>query len=314
MCFVGIDVSKARLDCAFYPGHPSFSEPRDAAGLARLQQRLLAQPVTLVVLEATGGLEQPAVEMLARIGVPFAVINPRQARDFAKATGRIAKTDRIDAAALAHFAQAIRPPAQTLPSRAQQRLAAFQMRRRQLVGYLISEKNHLGALPSVAGEELSGEVQAHIEDLAAAIKTADAAMAKELSADPAWAARARLLRSIPGIGPVTTNSLMAGLPELGTLNRKRIAALTGLAPFNRDSGCLRGRRSTWGGRANVRTALYMAALAAIRLNPEFAQTYNRLVKAGKPKKVAITACMRRLVTLANAIVKSGRPFSPRTPA
>jgi transposase len=311
MCFVGIDVSKARLDCAILSGR-TFAVPRSAAGLSCLRARLLeAQPVTLVVLEATGGLERPVAELLAASSIPFAVVNPRQARDFAKATGHIAKTDRIDAAVLARFGEAVRPAPQLLASREQQRVAALQARRRQLVSMLIAEKNHLSSLPGVATDDLQGPLEKQIRALKEAIRGLDALMSELLSADPAWAARAKLLRTIPGIGPVTTNALMAGLPELGTLNRKRIAALTGVAPINRDSGLLRGRRSTWGGRADVRMALYMSALAAIRCNPPFTATYERLVKAGKPKKVAITACMRKLVTLANAVVKSGCPYQRR---
>ena len=308
MCFVGIDVSKARLDCAFFPDRDPFSEPRTPEGLARLEGKLLAQPVTLVVLEATGGLERPVVDLLAKNSIPFAVVNPRQARDFAKATGRIAKTDRIDAAVLAHFAQAVRPTPQAKPSVPQRQLAAHQARRRQLVSFLVAEKNHLAALDDDVNEDLRAGLKSHLDTLLESIQREDAAMAEQLVSDPKWARRLELLRSIPGIGPVTARALMAGLPELGTLNRKRIAALTGLAPINRDSGCMRGRRTTWGGRADVRTALYMSALAAIRSNPDIAATHERLVKAGKPKKVAITACMRKQVVLANAVLKSGTPY------
>jgi transposase len=308
MCFVGIDVSKARLDCAFFPGHICFSELRNPEGLTRLATRLLAQPVTLVVLEATGGLEQPVVDLLADNSIPYAVVNPRQARDFAKATGRIAKTDRIDAAALAHFAQAVRPAPQTRHSAAQRQLAAQQARRRQLVSMLVAEKNHLSSLPTDAGAEVRKGLEAHIKAIEKLIKRADAAMAAQLSSDPEWARRMALLLTIPGIGPVTARALLAGLPELGKLNRKSIAALTGLAPLNRDSGCMRGRRSTWGGRADVRTALYMSSLAAIRSNPAIAAVHERLIKAGKPKKVAITACMRRQAILANTVLKSGEPY------
>jgi transposase len=303
--FVGIDVSKGQLDITLRPGG-IFSVPNDEAGFAQILERLTANPPTLVVLEATGGLEIPLTGTLAAVGVPVVVVNPRQVRDFAKATGQLAKTDAIDAQVLARFAEVIRPEPRRLPDEQTQALAALVTRRRQLIAMLTAEKNRLAS----ARPAIRNNLRAHITWLERALQQTDTDLADATRQSPIWREKDELLRSVPGIGPVLTTTLLANLPELGTLTHKQIAALVGVAPLNRDSGTLRGRRTVWGGRAQVRTALYMAAIVAARFNPVIRAFYQRLCTAGKAKMVALVACMRKRLTIVNAMLKHRTPWDP----
>jgi transposase len=258
----------------------------------------------LIVLGATGGLEVPLAGALAAAGLPVVVINPRQVRDFARATGQLAKTDRLDAQILARFAEAIRPPIRPVPDEQTQALAALVARRRQLIEMLTAEKNRM----RLAARPMQKRVQAHVTWLEKELATINTDLTATMRESPVWREKEEVLRSVPGVGPVLTTTLFANLPELGTLTRKEVAALAGVAPFPRDSGTLKGRRAIWGGRAHVRAALYMAALVATRRNPVIRAFYQRLCQAGKAKKVALTACMRKLLTILNAMLKSGRPW------
>jgi transposase len=305
-CVIGIDVSKARLDVAVRPGGAAWQAGNDAPGIAALVERVTALAPACVVLEATGGLERGASAALAAAGLPVAVVNPRQVRDFAKATGRLAKTDALDAAVLAHFAEAVRPAVRPLPDAAAQALAELVTRRQQLVEMLTAERNRLGSLTGGRRER----AQAHVAWLRQELADLEAELAEAIEASPAWRAREVLLRTAPGVGPVLARTLVAELPELGTLDRKRLAALVGVAPFNRDSGAFRGRRRVWGGRARVRAALYMGALVATRCNPLIRAFYRRLLAAGKPKKVALVACMHKLLTILNAMLRSQTAWRP----
>ena len=296
--FVGIDVSNAQLDMALRP-EGRFAAANDDTGFAQILERLREAPPTLVVLEATGGLELPLTAVLAAAGVPVVVVNPRQVRDFAKATGRLAKTDALDAQTLAHFAEVLRPKPRPLPDEQTQALAAILARRRQLVEMLTAEKNRL----SSAHKPVRKSLRTHIAWLERELSHTDRDLAHAIRESPVWRENDDLLRSVPGIGPVVTSTLLANLPELGTLTGKQIAALVGVAPLNRDSGTWRGKRTVWGGRAQVRAVLYMAALVAARFNPVIRAFYQRLCAAGKAKKVALTACMRKLVTILNAMMK-----------
>jgi transposase len=296
--FVGIDVSKAQLDVALRP-EGRLSAPNDDAGHAQILERLRAVAPTLVVLEATGGLEIPITGILAAAGVPVVVVNPRQVRDFAKATGRLAKTDALDAQILAHFAEVLRPTLRPLPDAQTQVLAAILARRRQLVEMLTAEKNRLGS----ASTPVRTSLRTHITWLERELQHTNTHLADAIHQSPVWREKDELLQSVPGIGPVATSTLLANLPELGTLTGKQIAALVGVAPLNRDSGTWRGTRTVWGGRAQVRAILYMSALVATRFNPVIRAFYQRLCAAGKAKKVALTACMRKLLTILNAMLK-----------
>lgn len=299
MLWVGIDVSKKHLDVAFRPTGEHQQVNNDEAGITELVDKLANLGVRLVVLEATGGLEVAVTTSLTLAGVPVAVVNPRQARDFAKALGYLAKTDRADAMALAHFGEAVKPEPRALPDEAQNELAAIVARRRQLTEMLIMEQNRLkSAAPAVRKD-----LQAHIEWIQARLKDNDKGLRQLLKSSPLWREKEQLLQSVPGVGPVVSATLLAALPELGQLNHKAIAALVGVAPLNRDSGTRRGKRSIWGGRADVRSSLYMATLSAVRHNPLLKLFYNRLLEAGKPKKVALVACMRKLLTHLNAMVR-----------
>lgn len=301
---VGIDVAKARLDVAVRPSGEQWHVANDEAGVAALAERLAAFGPTLVILEATGGLERLAAAALAAAGLPVAVVNPRQVRDFAKAVGQLAKTDRLDAQLLARFGADVRPSPRPLPDAAQQDLAALLARRRQLVGMLTAERQRLGtARPAVRAR-----VQAHVRWLERELAAVDDDLGRALRASPVWREQEDLLRSVPGVGPVVALTLLAELPELGTLDRKRIAALVGLAPVACDSGTLRGKRLVWGGRGRVRAALYMAALTATRHNPVLRAFYGRLLAAGKAKKVALTAAMHKLLLILNAIVHTRTPW------
>jgi transposase len=301
--FVGIDVSKAQLDVAVRPDG-QFAVSNDDAGIAQVIERLSAGPPTRVVVEATGGFEMPLAGALAAAGFPVVVVNPRQVRDFAKAAGKLAKTDALDAQTLAHFAEVMRPELRPLPDEQTQTLAAILARRRQLVEMLTAEKNRLGSAPKPVRKSL----RTHIAWLERELSHTDSDLAQAIRESPVWHEKDALLRSTPGVGPVLTTTLLADLPELGTLTGKQIAALVGVAPLNRDSGTLRGKRTVWGGRAQIRAALYMAALVASRFNPVIRAFYQRLCAAGKAKKVALTACMRKLLIILNAMLKHRTPW------
>ena len=298
-CFVGIDVAKAQLDIAVRPSGERWAVSNDADGVATLVEQLQPLHPTLIVLEATGGLERVATAALATAGLPVVVVNPRQARDFARATGQLAKTDALDARALAHFADVIRPTPRPLPDAQTQELRALLGRRQQLIGMRTAEQNRLAGTSG----RLRQDIEAHIAWLNARIATLDDDLETMLRASPLWRANDDLLQSVPGIGPVCARTLLLELPELGTLTRRQIAALVGVAPLNCDSGTLRGRRTIWGGRAHVRTVLYMGTLVATRFNPQIKAFYQRLLAAGKIKKVALTACMHKLLTILNAMLK-----------
>ena len=302
--FVGIDVSKDRLDIALRPTEESWSVPSDEASIASLFDRLKAIKPTLIVVEATGGFEVPVSSALAAAALPVVVINPRQVRDFAKSTGRLAKTDAIDAQVLAQFGQAVRPPIRPLSDAQAKELQGLVVRRRQIVEMIVSEKNHFrAALPT-----LRPEIKKHIQWLQQRLIQMNDQLQALIREMPIWREKDDLLRSAPGVGPQLSVSLISGLPELGSLGRKQIAALVGVAPMNRDSGAFRGRRTVWGGRAHIRATLYMVTLTAIRKNPSIRDFYQRLRKAGKAPKVAITACMRKLLTILNAMMKHKTPY------
>jgi len=303
-CFVGIDVSKSRLDVDAYPTAAPLSFDNDEAGRCDALAALRNKQPTLIVVEATGGLETPMVAMLAAEGLSVAVVNPRQARDFAKALGILAKTDRVDAHVLARFAQAIRPEARPRPSQETTELAALLVRRRQLIEMHTAENNRLkSALPRVAKA-----IRTHLAWLEKRLAETDQDLDKMIRASPVWQHKAELMESVPGMGRVTTTALLAQLPELGTLSNKQISGLVGVCPYSRDSGSMRGRRTIWGGRASVRAALYMAALVGSRYNPVLKAFYQRLVAAGKPKKAALVACMRKLLTILNSMIKHDQPW------
>lgn len=304
LVFVGVDVSKANVDVALRPGDERWQSPRDEEGMRELADRLRTLVPTLIVVEASGGLELPLVATLAAESLPVVVVNPRQVRDFARATGKLAKTDALDAAVLAHFAEAVRPALRPLRDAETQTLTDLVARRHQLVTMLVAEKNRRGS----ASAAVLPRVEAHISWLEDELRDLDDELKQTLQSSPHWRARDELLRSVPGVGEQLSLTLMAHLPELGSLDRRQIAALVGVAPFNRDSGALRGRRAIWGGRARVRSALYMSALVASRYNPVIRDFYQRLVAAGKPKKLALTACMRKLLVILNAIVKHHSPW------
>lgn len=297
--FVGIDVSKTRLDIAIRPTGQSESVANEKAGVKALVKRLGTLQPAWIVLEATGGLERPLMHALVGAELPVAVVNPRQVRDFAKATGQLAKTDSIDAGVLARFAEAVRPALRPLPDAVTLELRALTARRRQIIEMIGAEKNRL----AMASKAVRKRIEAHIHWLEQELDRADQDLDRSIQQSPIWKQNEDLLRSVPSVGPVISRTLLAELPELGALNRKQISALVGLAPFNRDSGSLKGRRSIWGGRASVRSALYMAALVATKHNPVIRQFYNRLRGAGKKPKVALVACMRKLLTILNAMIK-----------
>lgn len=303
-CFVGIDVSKARLDIAGHPGDLRATFLRSGEGIAQMVVHLRRLRPTLLVLEATGGLERPVVRAVVEAALPVVVVNPRQVRDFAKATGQLAKTDRLDAHALARFGEAVRPAVRPLPEATTQALREGLARRRQLVEMLTAERNRLGS----ASPAVTERIRAHLAWLQAELAREDAALDAAIRQSPVWGARVDLLRSVPGVGPAVSRTLLADLPELGALTRQRIAALVGVAPLNRDSGRFCGRRGVWGGRAAVRAALYMAALVAVRRNRVLRGFYQRLRGAGKAPKVALVACMRKLLTILNAMVKHHTPW------
>jgi transposase len=303
--FIGIDVSKARLDIACRPPGQALQYANDPAGIAALVATLAGLTPTLIVLEATGGYELPLAAALAAAGLPTCVVNPRQARDFAKATGRLAKNDKIDAACLAHFAEAIRPQPRPLPEPEVRALDALLARRRQLLDMLTMERNRLGTCHD---GQVKADLEAHVCWLEGRINDSDKALREAVQKSPAWREKDDLLRSIPGIGPVASRTLLGALPELGRLSGRQAAALAGLVPYDDDSGQRRGQRYVQGGRADVRCVLYMAALAAVKHNPALKAFRDRLKAAGKKAKVILTAVARKLVVLANAVLKSGRPW------
>ena len=262
----------------------------------------------MVLLEASGGLELPLVAALAAEAVPVVVVNPRQVRDFARATGKLAKTDALDAAVLAHFAAVVRPPVRPLRDAETQALNSLVARRHQVRTMLVSEKNRLSAAAAVRPR-----IEAHIAWLEGELDDLDKNLRQTLGQSPVWRDKDDLLRTVPGVGEQVSFTLLAYLPELGTLDRRQIAALVGVAPFNRDSGTLRGRRTVWGGRARVRAALYMGALVASRCNPIIRDFYQRLLACGKPKKLALTACMRKLLVILNSMLKHRSPWSGLSP-
>ncbi len=304
--FVGIDVAKAELEVVVRPSGARWTVTNNAAGLAQLQERLQASAPSLIVLEATGGYEVAVVAVLATAALPVVVLNARQVRDFARATGRLAKTDAIDAGVLAHFAEVVRPPVRPLPDAMTQSLQAWLMRRRQLVEMLLAEEQRRSRAP----RPIQRQIDQHVRWLRAQLGAVEKDLAQTLRESPVWREKDDLLRSVPGVGPVLTTTLLGDVPELGQLNRKQIAALIGVAPLNRDSGTYRGRRAVWGGRARVRATLYMATLTAARYNPVIRAFYERLVAAGKPKKVALTACMRKLLTILNALIARRTAWKP----
>ena len=263
--------------------------------------RLRETGPALVVLEASGGLEIPLTAALASAGLPVVVINPRQVRDFARATGQLAKTDRLDASVIAHFGEAVKPSPRPLPDAQSQALSALLTRRRQVVGMITSEENRL----HTASRPMRRQIQRHLAWLEKSLTTLDADLGDSLRESPLWREKDNLLRSVPGVGPVLSVTLLAELPELGTLDRTQIASLVGVAPLNRDSGTLRGKRTVWGGRARLRATLYMGTLVATRYNPDIKTFYQRLCAAGKPKKLALTACMRKLLSILNSMLKHG---------
>jgi transposase len=299
-CVVGIDVSKATLDCAAMPARAGLTISNQEAHFGELMQWLRQHDPALVVLEASGGYETAVANALAAAGYRVAVVNPRQVRDFAKAKGRLAKTDRIDAQVIAEFGIAIDPQVQALPDEDTRALQALLARRSQLVDMRTQELNRLGQ----AGAGIRPKIKAHIAWLNEAIGQCDIDLTAKLRSSAAWKAKENLLRTMPGIGPINSRLLLACLPELGRLNRQKISALVGAAPFNRDSGQFRGKRRIWGGRANIRNALFMAATTARQHNPVIRAFYERLIARGKPYKVAIVACIRKMIVILNTMVKN----------
>jgi transposase len=303
--FIGIDVAKDRLDVHVRPSGEAFAVARDGEGLAVLVARLEALQPTAIVLEATGGFERTVAAALAAAKLPLSVVNPRQIRDFARATGKLAKTDALDAAAIAHFAEAVRPELRPIPDAQAQALGEMVTRRRQIVEMIVAETHRRRQLTQ---RLLLRRLDRHLALLQEELSEIERDLSNTIGGTPAWRESEDLLKTVPGIGNATARTLLAELPELGTLDRKQIAALVGVAPLNRDSGTMRGRRSTWGGRASVRSVLYMAALVATRHNVAIATFYKRLRNAGKPAKVALTAVMRKLLTILNAILRERRPW------
>lgn len=304
--FVGIDVSNTQLDLALRPSGTTQSFPNNEPGIKALVEHLCVVKPELIVLEASGGIERSVVRALVAADLPVTVANPRQVRDFAKATGQLAKTDRLDAQVLARFAEAVRPALRPLPDDMTLDLRALIARRRQLIEMLTAEQHRLSRAP----RRVHKRIAAHIRWLQSELKRADEELDQTIRQRPLWREQEDLLKSVPGIGPVVSRTVLAELPELGRLNRKQIAALVGVAPLNWDSGTLRGRRAIWGGRAHVRTALYMAALAASRWNPVIRTFYRRLRAAGKAPNVALVACMRKLLVILNAILRHHVPWRP----
>jgi transposase len=304
--YVGIDVSRDSLDIAVIPGDEVWHETNDEEGVNRIIEKLLELSPERVILEPTGGLEYPLVERLCAADLPVAPINPRQVRDFARSMGRLAKTDKLDALVLARFGEALKPPIRALPDAVTREIKALLLRRRQLQEMLIAENNRLLS----ARIKLRPQIKEHIEWLKRALDGIDQDLAGQVGSEPVWKAKEEFLRSAPGVGRVLSVTLLGDLPELGKISGKEISALVGVAPFNRDSGQMRGKRVIWGGRDHIRKVLYMATLAATRFNPVIETFYKRLIAAHKPKKVALVACMRKLLTILNAMVRHGTYWDP----
>lgn len=298
--FVGIDVSKERLDVVFRPEEKHLEFANDRSGIEKLVAAVISITPAAIVVEATGGFEAPIAVALAAENLPITVVNPRQVRDFAKAIGRPAKTDRIDASVLAHFVEAVRPQVRPIASEGQRELADLVARRRQIIEMLVSEKNRLARSTGA----ISKDIKAHVRWLEKRLSSIDDDLERVIRQSAVWREKDDLLQSVPGVGRTLSITLLANLPELGELDRKQVAALVGIAPINRDSGRLRGLRGTWGGRAYVRTVLYMATVSAIRCNPIVGGFWKRLKAAGKPGRVALVACMRKLLTVLNAMLRS----------
>jgi transposase len=299
--FVGIDVSSNALDVGVRPFGEHWSTTNTDKGIDELTGKLNDLKPELIVVEATGGLEINVVCKLRSAGLPIVVVNPRQVRDFAKATGRLAKTDKIDAGIIAHFGEAVRPPVREVKDEDLQALNDALVRRKQIVDMLTAEKNRLIR----ARGKMAKDISAHISWLEKRLGHIDDALKKQIKNNPIWCKKVDILQSVPGIGPVLSMTLIAALPELGKVGPKQIAALVGVAPFNHDSGTYRGRRIVWGGRSAVRSVLYMAALVAVRFNPVLKAFYSRLIQSGKKAKVTITACMRKLLIIINAMLRDG---------
>lgn len=307
---VGIDVSKAHLDIDTYPDAAPKRYANNESGRLAACTQLQALAPALIVVEATGGLESPLVGLLASNGLAVAVINPRQARDFAKAIGVLAKTDQVDAFMLARFAQAIRPPVRTLKPEEAQALDAVLTRRRQLVEMVTAESNR----QSSANAKVAKQIRQHIAWLEKRLDESNDDLDNMIRNSPLWQHKAEIMQSIPGVGRVTATTFLADLPEIGTLSRREISALVGVCPYSRDSGSFRGRRTIWGGRARVRAALYMAAIVASRHNPVIKVFYEKLTHAGKAKKVALVACMRKLLVIINTMLKNDTAWNPKIAA
>lgn len=305
--YVGIDVSKRVLDIAVRPSGETWSAANDEAGIAGCVERLKGLQPRLVVLEATGGLEMALAGALAVARLPVVVVNPRQVKGFAKALNQLAKTDSLDAALLAHFAEAVQPEPRPMPDEAAQQLSDLLTRRRQMIEMLIAEKNRLS---TAATKPVKQRITYHLHFLKEEMKSLDEDLDQRIRESPIWREKDELLRSVPGVGPTLARTLIGELPELGKLNRKQIAALVGVAPFNRDSGRMRGKRQIWGGRSRVRAVLYMAAVTAARCNPVLRRFYRSLIDAGKPAKLALVACMRKLLVVLNAILRDQQPWRP----
>jgi transposase len=301
--YIGIDISRDNLDIAVYGEDKPEQFTNNPDGIRKVCAFLNSLKPELIVFEATGGYEMPLYIALNEANLPAAPVNPRRVRDFAKATGKLAKTDILDARVIAHFAAALHPQPRPIPE--SQEIKDIVARRNQLVQMIVAEKNRLHS----ARKNIKDRIQVHIQWLEGELDSINKELEQSISSNPEWQEKDKLLQSMPGVGPVLSTTLMADLPELGKLNRRQIAALTGVAPLNRDSGTLRGKRTIWGGRATVRGALYMATLVATRFNPIIRQLYQRLLSAGKLKKVAITACMRKLLIILNSMVKHNTNWS-----
>lgn len=307
--FVGIDVAKRHLDVHVLPKDLSTRYTNSGAGIGALVRMLRKQQPELVVLEATGKLELPAAAALFAAGIPVAIVNPRQVRDFARASGKLAKTDALDARVIATYGSALHPDARPIPDASSLKLQGLLARRRQLVDIVVAEKNRLDRAHPAARKD----VREHIEWLQQRLKRADRELHQLIQRSPEWSERDARYQSVPGVGPIVSHTLLIDLPELGAVSKKAIAKLVGVAPLNRDSGEARGARSIWGGRSHVRAALYMASLAAIRANPVIRTYYQKLRSEGKPPKVAQVACMRKLLVILNAIAEKNTHWLPEGP-
>lgn len=305
--FVGIDVAKKHLDVHILPDGVNFTVTRDGTGLDQLVERLRLVPPVLVVLEATGGYEKVVLATLAGAGLPVLAVNPRQIRDFARACGRLAKTDRLDAAVIARFAERIRPELRPLPDPAAQALGEIAARRRQIIEMISAESMRLKQSSS---RKVQRGIKTHLEWLQQELTSIDNDLDSTIAESTAWSHNEKLLDSVPGVGKNTARTLLVSLPELGTLDRRRIAALVGVAPVNHDSGQHRGQRHIRGGRSIVRSAIFMAAWVGTRCNPVLKAFYQRLIAAGKPRKVALVACMHKLLTILNALIRDQKTWQP----